>query len=76
MGNKNLEEHERYEIRVKGCLDKQWANGFEVSYTDDGDTLLKGTIHDQAELYGVIKRFRDLGISLVSVRPLGECESN
>ena len=34
---------------------------------EDGDTLLTGPIVDQAALYGLLKKIRDLGMPLVSV---------
>jgi hypothetical protein len=59
-----------YQIRVKGHLGPQWADWFEglaITLEEDGDTLLTGPIVDQAALYGLIKKVRDLGIPLVSV---------
>jgi len=62
-----------YEIRIKGHLDKRWAAWFEgmtITLEEDGDTLLTGPVVDQAALHGLLKRVRDLGMSLVSVSPL------
>jgi hypothetical protein len=59
-----------YQIRVKGHLGPQWADWFEglaITLEEDGDTLLTGPIVDQAVLYGLLKKVRDLGIPLVSV---------
>lgn len=59
-----------YQIRVKGHLGPQWAGWFEglaITLQEDGDTLLTGPVTDQAALYGLLKRVRDLGIPLVSV---------
>ena len=59
-----------YEIRVKGHLSPQWTDWFEgltITLEEDGDTLLAGTIIDQAALYGVLKKVRDLGMPLLSV---------
>ena len=59
-----------YQIRLKGHLDAQWAAGFEglaITLEEDGYTLLTGPIVDQAALYGLLKKVRDLGIPLVSV---------
>lgn len=59
-----------YQIRVRGHLSDRWGNWFEeltITLDDNGTTLLTGQIVDQAELYGVLRRVRDLGISLISV---------
>ncbi len=62
-----------YEIRIKGHLDKRWAAWFEgltITLEEDGNTLLTGRVVDQAALHGLLKRVRDLGMTLVSVSPL------
>ncbi len=69
----SIEDHHEpqlYEIRVKGHLDNQWANWFEgltITALDNGETLLTGPVVDQAALYGLLKKVRDLGIPLLSV---------
>ena len=40
-----------YEIRVKGHLDQHWSSWFEgltISHDDDGNTVLRGTLVDEA----------------------------
>ena len=37
---------------------------------EDGDTLLTGTIIDQAALHGLLKKVRDLGMTLVSINSI------
>ena len=59
-----------YQIRIKGHLGPQWTDwfgGLAVAVEEDGDTLLTGPIVDQAALYGLLKKVRDLGMPLVSV---------
>jgi hypothetical protein len=59
-----------YQIRIKGHLDPQWTDWFDgmtITLHEDGDTLLTGPVADQASLHGLIKKVRDLGISLVSI---------
>jgi hypothetical protein len=62
-----------YEIRIKGRLPPHWADWFEcMSITPDenGDTLLTGRLADQAALYGVLKKVRDLGLPLLALNCL------
>jgi hypothetical protein len=63
----------RYEIRVKGILDRQWTAWFEdLQVTSDGEeTVIAGPVADQAALHGLLTKVRDLGLFLVSVRYLG-----
>ncbi len=59
-----------YEIRIKGHLDDQWDawfGGLTITLEDDGNTLLAGPVVDQAALYGLLRKVRDLGIPLISV---------
>ena len=59
-----------YEIRLKGHLDARWADQFEhMSFThaSDGTTILVGPLADQAALYGLLRKVRDLGLPLLSV---------
>jgi hypothetical protein len=65
-----------YEIRVEEHLPEHWSewlNGLVLSYGDQNETILIGTLLDQAALYGVLMRIRDLGLTLVAVRRI-ECE--
>jgi hypothetical protein len=58
------------QIRVKGHLSCQWADwfgGLEIENRPDGQAMLSGTLPDQAALYGVMNRMRDLGLELISV---------
>lgn len=59
-----------YQIRIKGHLGSQWSDWFEgliITLEDNGDTLLSGPVVDQAALYGLLKRVRDIGLHLVSL---------
>ncbi|MGB7963300.1 MAG: hypothetical protein WCF12_10140 [Propionicimonas sp.] len=44
-----------------------WFAGLSIALEDDGDTLLTGAVVDQAEVHGLLKKVRDLGVPLVSV---------
>lgn len=62
---------ERYEIVVGKRLGARSAaafDGFELIEAPDDGTLLRSSVLDQAALFGVLGRIRDLGIPLVSVR--------
>ncbi len=59
-----------YQIKVKGHLGQQWADWFEgltITREEDGNTLLTGPVVDQSALYGLLKKVRDLGMTLLSV---------
>ena len=59
-----------YQIRIKGHLSQQWANWFgemTITLEEDGNTLLTGLVIDQAALFGLLKKVRDLGMPLLSV---------
>ncbi|MEO8289357.1 MAG: hypothetical protein ABI670_23365 [Chloroflexota bacterium] len=69
-GYKDHYEAGRYEVRVKGHLTGRWAARFEgmtLTLEDNGDTLLSGTVADQAALHGLLRKVRDLGMPLISV---------
>jgi hypothetical protein len=58
-----------YQIRIKGHLGSRWRNWFgnvTITLDEDGDTRLTGPF-DQAALHGLLKKVRDLGMTLISV---------
>ena len=62
-----------YRIRIKGHLGSGWTDwfgGLSITLDENGDTLLTGPVVDQAALYGLLKKVRDLGMPLVSVSPV------
>ena len=84
---RSAENHPQYEICVKGHLDSHWSDWFEgfamaegrswtIAPQDNGETLLSGPVIDQAALYGVLIKVRDLGLPLISVMPIRPKESN
>jgi hypothetical protein len=57
-------------IRIEGHIDKDWAEwleDFSVAHLAGEETVLTGTVPDQAALYGLIAKLRDLGLKLISV---------
>ena len=59
-----------YQIRLKGHLGCQWTEWFEgltLTLEDNDETLLTGSVVDQAALFGLLRKVRDLGIPLLSV---------
>ena len=59
-----------YQIRLKGHLGSEWSDWFEgltITLESNGDMLLTGVVADQAALYGVLRKVRDLGMPLLSV---------
>jgi hypothetical protein len=66
-----MSETQRYEIRIQGRLDGRWSawfDGMELA-DEDGCTLIRGQVADQAALHGLIQKVRDLGLPLLSVTP-------
>ena len=62
-------EPTRYRIAVRGRLTERLGSAFEGLFMEPGRelTVLVGEIRDQAHLYGVLDRVRNLGLELVSV---------
>ena len=62
---------ETYEIRVDGHLGRSWSDwldGMSIRHEDSGETVLLGSLVDQAALHGVLMKIRDLGLPLVTVK--------
>jgi hypothetical protein len=62
-----------YELRISGRLGNPtltWFEDMDVT-TDESSTpvqtIIQGPMRDQAALYGMISRIRDLGLTLLSV---------
>jgi hypothetical protein len=63
-------EPRRYEIRVRGPIGPTMMQAFPtLAATRAGrDTLLVGSLPDQAALYGVIQQLEALGLQLLEIR--------
>ena len=58
------------EIWLEGQLADRWSDWFDgltIILSDDGHTLLKGSVNDQAVLHGIFRKVRDLGLPLLSL---------
>ena len=65
-----FDELQAYQIRLKGHLDNDWAEWFGglcITLEADGTTLLISPPIDQAALHGLLKKVRDLGLTLLAV---------
>lgn len=59
-----------YEIRISGHLDARWVawfDGMTLTADEDGTTVVRGVLADQAALHGVLQKFRDAGLALISI---------
>jgi hypothetical protein len=62
---------QQVEIRVKGRIDERWSEWLDrltIHHTAQDETVLTGPILDQAALYGLMSKLRDLGLALALVR--------
>ena len=68
-----------YEIRIGGELGSQWTGWFDdmaIRVEDGGETLIVGAVADQAALFGLLKKVRDLGMPLLSVNRVQSYETH
>ncbi len=62
-----------YEIHVQGHLESSrssWFDGLTLIQLPGGITALVGPVVDEAALFGLLSRIRDLGLPLISVQRL------
>ncbi len=68
----------RYEIRVEETLESWWTGWFsdmEIIPAENETctgTILRGSLPDQAALFGLLGRIRDLNLTLVEVKRVDE----
>ncbi len=59
-----------YRIRVKGHLDPHWSawfGGLSIQHTPEGETILSGPLADQSALLGLLLKFHNLNLTILSV---------
>ena len=64
-----------YAIRVAGHLQGDWRDWFgelTLHSLPNGELLLCGPVADQAALFGLLARIRDLGLTLIAVNPVSQ----
>ena len=70
---RKLPQRRCYEIRFKGHLGDHWAawfHGCSLTCQEDGTTTMVAPVIDQAELFGLLNKVRDLSLSLISVNKI------
>jgi hypothetical protein len=68
-----------YQIRIKGQLDNRWSDWFDgltIASQVDGDTVMRGVVVDQAALFGLLNKIRDMGLTLLSVNKTSNDEGS
>lgn len=64
----------RYRLCLQGSLDKRWLQSYESLIfldQDDATTIIFGTL-DQAALFGLLNRIRDMGVELIALERIDE----
>ena len=65
------EGNEIVEIRVRGRLGSTYDTWFGITervVCSSGETVLRASVRDQAALFGLLRRVRDLGLVIRSFR--------
>ena len=71
--NQNHDEPMVYQIRLKGHLGDQWQDwfgGVTITPEANGEMLLTCVVADQAALYGLLRKVRDLGLPLIAINQI------
>lgn len=63
-------------ICIKGFLDvslwQEWFSGLQITLEPGGTSLLTGSLPDQAALFGVLLKIRNLNLRLLAVTVVDE----
>lgn len=66
-----------YAVKIAGHLDGHWSDwlgGLAITPHPDGTSTLTGAATDQAQLYGVLARLRDVGAELLALNTVEPVE--
>lgn len=69
-----MEKNCVYQIHLTGHLSphwSQWLDNMQIIHTPEGETILRGEVVDQAALFGLLAKLRDLGAPLLALRRVG-----
>ena len=58
-------------MEIKGYLDNNWEErlyGLTFNQKNNGNTELSGILDDQEVFHGIMKKTRDLGIRIISIK--------
>ena len=75
----DLDSPTNYKIKVKGHLTPEWTNwfdGIDITHNENNETILSGLVADQAALYGLLGKVRDLGMPLLSIENIKSNHEN
>ena len=59
-----------YQIRIQGQIDESWSEwlgGLAITSQSNGETLLTGSIVDQAALHGILDKLYAMNLTILSV---------
>ena len=59
-----------YQIRVQGQIGESWSDwlgGLTITPQPDGETLLAGSVVDQAALHGILDRLYAMNLTILSM---------
>ena len=71
---RKFDREANYEIKVTGVLDvtwTDWLDGFTIIPLEN-ETILRGTLVDQAALSGLVASIIGLGMTVISVQRIRE----
>ena len=64
---------DKYEIKIIGILDAHWSEWFDsetIPNQANGVSILTCEVSDQASLFSLLRKVRDAGLTLQSVRQI------